>query len=133
VSSTAREGTRSVHDLGPIEEFPEGSTRILDIDGVSVGVFNVDGVLYAVRNLCPHHGAPVCMGRISGAFIPSEPDEYVYGLQGQVLRCPWHGWEFDLKTGRCLFGVDRAAVRTYPVTVEEGQVIVEAATTARRA
>ena len=60
-------------------------------------------------------------------MLPSDPYEYRYGRESRVLRCPWHGWEFDLETGEKLFDVtERARVRTYPVSVEDGRVVINA-------
>jgi len=67
-----------------------------------VGLFNVAGAIMAYRNACPHAGAPVCVGKISGTSLPSKVYEYIYGSEGCILRCPWHGWEFDLRTGQHL-------------------------------
>ena len=107
------------------DELPPGSRRIVEIGGRSIGVFNVDGTLYAIRNSCPHRGAPLCLGTLGGTMLPSDPHTYVYGLQDRLLRCPWHGWEIDLSTGRPFFDPERARVATYPVTVREDRVVVE--------
>jgi nitrite reductase (NADH) small subunit len=114
------------YDVGGVDEFPEGSCRILTVGNRSVGVYNVGGSFHAVLNYCPHHGAPVCLGKLSGTMLPSSPGEYEYGLDGSVLRCPWHGWEFDLASGRCLFGVDRARLKTYPISLEDGRIVIDA-------
>jgi nitrite reductase/ring-hydroxylating ferredoxin subunit len=50
--------------------------------------------------------------------MPSTPGEYVWDREGEILRCPWHGWEFDLTTGRSIFNPHKLRVRTYEVTVE---------------
>jgi len=50
--------------------------------------------------------------------LPSKPGEYRWGREGEVLRCPWHGWEFDITSGRSIFNPHRVRVRTYEVTVE---------------
>ena len=114
-------------DVCALEELPPGGRRIVDADGRSIGVFNVDGELFAVRNTCPHQGAQLCLGTVSGTMLPSEPYEYRYGRESRVLRCPWHGWEFDLETGEKLFDVtERARVKTYPVSVERGRIVVSA-------
>jgi nitrite reductase (NADH) small subunit len=110
--------------LGPVEQFPEGSCRIFDIGGVSVGVYNVRGTFYAVRNLCPHQLAPICAGLRKGTMLPSAPGEFVYDLDGLVIRCPRHGWEFDIRSGEPLFGIDRRKLAVFPVDVEEGQVVL---------
>ena len=114
-------------DICAADELPPGGRRIVDADGRSIGVFNIDGELFAVRNTCPHQGAQLCLGTVSGTMLPSDPYEYLYGRESRVLRCPWHGWEFDLETGEKLFDVtERARVKTYPVSVEGGRVVLEA-------
>lgn len=92
--------------------------------GRSVGITNVDGTYYAVHNVCPHALAPICMGELKGTMLPSRPGELEYGLEGLVLRCTWHGWEFDIRSGEALFGTDPRRLLTFPVRVEAGQVVV---------
>jgi 3-phenylpropionate/trans-cinnamate dioxygenase ferredoxin subunit len=94
----------------------------VELDGRSIGVFNVHGRYVAVLNVCPHELAPVCLGRLGGTTLPSTPGEWVWGREGEILACPWHGWEFDLLTGACL--TDRRRLRLYEVTVEDDQIIV---------
>lgn len=106
------------HLVARVDEIPVGGRKIVDVAGRSIGVFNVDGTYYAVRNLCPHQQAPLCEGRVTGTTLPSPPGEYRLGLAGRVLRCPWHAWEFDLATGRSLFDPQRCRVRSYEVSVE---------------
>ena len=72
---------------------------MVTVGPLEIGVFNVGGELRAYRNACPHAGAPVCVGRIARTLLPSRVYEYLYGKEGFILRCPWHGWEFDLRTG----------------------------------
>jgi 3-phenylpropionate/trans-cinnamate dioxygenase ferredoxin subunit len=50
--------------------------------------------------------------------LPSRPGEYVWARDGEILRCPWHGWEFDITTGRSIFNPHKTRVRAYEVTVE---------------
>ena len=106
-------------------ELSPGRWLIVDIDGRSIGVLSVAGRLYAIRNRCPHQGAELCAGTVGGTMVPSGPLDYEYGLEGQVLRCPWHGWEFDMETGKSVFDPDNVRVRTYPVTVEDGSIVIE--------
>jgi len=87
------------HPVGQASEIPPGGRRIVSVGRVEIGIFNVGGEIRAYRNACPHAGAPVCLGRISGTALPSQVYEYIYGSEGCILRCPWHGWEFDLRTG----------------------------------
>jgi 3-phenylpropionate/trans-cinnamate dioxygenase ferredoxin subunit len=83
-----------------------------------------DGAFYAVGTICPHQGAPLVRGTLGGTAVADGVGRYGFGLDGEVLRCPWHGWEFDVKTGRSLFGEGTARIATYEVTVEDGVVFV---------
>jgi nitrite reductase/ring-hydroxylating ferredoxin subunit len=88
--------------LFPAADLPPGARRLVRVGRIEVGVFNVDGTILAYRNICPHAGAPVCEGSVSGTTLPSAVYEYKLGHTGCILRCPWHGWEFDLRTGEHL-------------------------------
>jgi nitrite reductase (NADH) small subunit len=109
--------------VGPADSCPPGSSRIVVVAGIEVGIFNLDGRLVAYRNYCPHQGAPVCLGRIGGAPLPSEPATYIFGLENRVLRCPWHGWEFDLSTGHALVGGSGRLAKVR-AEVEDGMIVL---------
>ncbi len=106
------------HVVGRVSELSPGERKIVEVRGRSIGVFNVHGEYYALRNVCPHQAAPLCLGSIKGMTMPSKPSEYIWGREGEILRCPWHGWEFDIITGRSIFNPHRTRVKTYEVTVE---------------
>lgn len=115
-----RQPTR--HPVARVDELPPGARKIVELEGRSVGVFNVNGQIVAVLNLCPHEFAPVCVGRVSGTTLPSPPGQFEWGREGEILYCPWHGWEFDLLTGACL--TDRRRLQHFEVTVDAGVVYV---------
>lgn len=106
------------HVVGRVSELPPGGRKIVEADGRSIGVFNVAGSFYALRNSCPHQAAPLCLGAIKGMTMPSKPGEYIWGREGEIVRCPWHGWEFDILTGRSIFNPHKMRVKAYDVTVE---------------
>jgi nitrite reductase/ring-hydroxylating ferredoxin subunit len=116
----------------PAGELPPGSRRlVVPFRGrAGIGVFNVAGRYFALRNLCPHKTGPLCTGKLTGRVVatgpPSAGDAGIeVEREGEVIRCPWHLWEFDIETGHCL--VDPSfRVKTYPVRVEEGEVVVYA-------
>jgi nitrite reductase (NADH) small subunit len=110
--------------VGNISDVPNGKALIVEVNGVSVGIFNENGNVYAIRNTCPHKQAPICKGTVGGTMLPSDPCDFQFGLEGQVLRCPWHGWEFDLATGESLFGISNRKVKTYPVEVKDDRIYV---------
>ncbi len=86
-------------------EIPEGARKIVEVGGLSVGVFHHGGGWYALRNVCLHRGGPVCTG----------------ALEGDELVCPWHGFRYDVTTGQ-LADDPSAALERYPVTVRDGRV-----------
>ena len=106
------------HVVSRVSELPPGERRIVEVAGRSIGVFNVNGAFHALRNSCPHQAAPLCLGSIKGMTMPSRPGEYIWAREGEILRCPWHGWEFDILTGRSIFNPHRTRVKAYDVTVE---------------
>src|SRR5215207_8893855 len=72
-----------------------------------IGVFNVGGTFHALRNLCPHKSGPLCTGRVSGRVVADSPPaggapNLRLERDGEIIRCPWHLWEFDITTGACL-------------------------------
>jgi nitrite reductase/ring-hydroxylating ferredoxin subunit len=111
------------HIVARVEEIPHGGRKIIRLEGREVGVFNLEGTFYALKNVCPHQGARVCLGRIVGTTLPSDVYEFKYGLEGRILRCPWHEWEYDITTGRSVFD-ENVRVVTYPVEVIDGEIAV---------
>lgn len=111
----------TVHYVGEAGDIAEGERVIVEIEGRSIGVYRVNGELYALHNRCPHEGAQLCKGQICGTTMPSPVYEYEYGRKGELVRCPWHGWEFEIKTGKSIFS-DKVRTRSYKVQVDEGKV-----------
>jgi 3-phenylpropionate/trans-cinnamate dioxygenase ferredoxin subunit len=115
----------TTHVVCSVEELPPGSRKIIRVGRTTVGVFNVDGQYYAVRNVCPHHGADLCMGDVGGTMLPSDVGEFVFDSTKAVVRCPRHRWEFDLCTGRSIIEPERYRVKSYPTDVRGSVVVVE--------
>ena len=111
------------YEVAAVEELSPGERRIVPAGGRGgIGVFNVGGRFYALRNRCPHKGGPLCLGRLR----PHVMAEDVYTVEHQdtqVLKCAWHQWEFDLATGQALYD-PRMRVKTYRVEIEAGKVIL---------
>lgn len=119
--------------VGRVEAMPPGScTIVVPFRGrAGIGVFNVGGEFFALRNLCPHKQGPLCTGFVSGRMVADAPpttgaDEggLAWADEGEIIRCPWHLWEFEIRTGRCLVDPTVRA-KTYPVIVRDGEVIVQ--------
>jgi nitrite reductase (NADH) small subunit len=95
---------------------------------IEVGIVRWDGdQVYALRNVCPHAGGPVCEGRLGPRIVASAADPLDLGVDEAcpAVTCAWHGWEFDARDGRALAPGSRMRVRTYPVSVEGGIVLVD--------
>ena len=105
------------HVVCAVSELPPGTRRIVEVAGRSIGVFNVGGDLLAIRNRCPHQGGPLCQGSTVGAVSSDGPGDYRHERPGEIIRCPWHAWEFDLRTGASWFDPVRQRVRAYEVGV----------------
>jgi len=110
--------------VGRVADLPPGSQRLVRAGRWGVGVFNVNGKYYAFNNHCPHAGGPLCLGEITGTTENVDPHQVIWVRQGEIVRCPWHAWEFDITTGRTITEPTRT-VRTYPVRVEDDLVILE--------
>ena len=99
---------RQTITAGRVEELPPGHIITVALaDGNELAVYNVDGEFFATENSCPHHGAPLADGR----------------LCGHVIECGWHGWQFDVRDGRCLTVSE--SIPTYRVLVEDGLIKIE--------
>ena len=108
----------SKHIIGTVSEIPSGEKKIVDIDGRSIGVYNVNDEFYAILNRCPHQGGPLCQGRTAGFLKSDQPGgTYEYTRKGEIVRCPWHGWEYDIQTGQSWVSPDNVRVRSYDVGV----------------
>jgi len=106
-------------------EIPPGDTKIVEVARRSIGIFNINGELFALRNRCPHMGARLCEGRIWGSVESSVPGQFDYKPNGEVLTCPHHGWEFQIRTGRSRCEPEKLRAATYPVGIEVGRAILE--------
>jgi 3-phenylpropionate/trans-cinnamate dioxygenase ferredoxin subunit len=95
----------------PIEELPPGTMKLVHAGEISVGVYNVDGELYALEDRCSHDDGPLVEG-------DWEPDE-------GVVICPRHGSRFDIRSGRALTLPAYIPVETFPVRVDDGVVKVD--------
>jgi len=113
------------HVVAALADFPPGTRRLIDINGRKIAVFNVKGEFFAIFNRCPHEGGSMFHGQLVGLIESSSPGEYKYSRQGEIIRCPWHSWEFDLRTGKSWCDPNKVKVRNYNVKVEPGAALVE--------
>jgi nitrite reductase (NADH) small subunit len=113
--------------VGELGEFAEGGSRVLRVEHFEFGIFREGGRLFAYENCCPHDGGPVCQGKVIPRVEEQlAPDQTSRGLRFSDRRnivCPWHGWEFDLQTGRHC-GDPKYRLRPLAVRVQDDRVYV---------
>ena len=109
--------------VGTVDEIAPGTKKIVEVGGRSIGVFNVNGEYFALLNRCPHQAGPLCKGNTYGFLKSGGVGEYEYSRPGEIVRCPWHGWRFSVKTGKNP-AAEVVAVRTYEVRVDGDDVLV---------
>lgn len=113
------------HVVARAADIPPGSRKLVTISGRGVVVFNLKGEFFALSDQCPHKGGHLSQGKLTGLVESKEPGEYSYSRQGEIVRCPWHGWEFDIRTGRSWCDPRRMRLMQYAVKVEPGATLVE--------
>jgi 3-phenylpropionate/trans-cinnamate dioxygenase ferredoxin subunit len=113
------------HVVASVEEIAPGGRKLVELEGRPIVVFNLSGEYFALLNRCPHQGGSLCHGKLTGLVLSDEPGEYTYSRPGEIIRCPWHGWEFDIRTGKSWCDPRRIRVKNYPVSVEPGARLVE--------
>jgi nitrite reductase/ring-hydroxylating ferredoxin subunit len=102
----------------------DGSRVIADVEGQEIAVFRVDGDYHALPNFCIHQAAPLCEGELTGRMVVGDDGwEWEYVQEGEIITCPWHGWKFDVTTGKNVKD-ESYAIPTYDVELDDGDVYV---------
>ena len=114
------------HVVATVDEIPPGGRKIVEAGGREIGIFNLGGEFFAIANRCPHEGASLCRGRIVGLVEADDPGTYRYSRRNELVRCPWHGWEFDIRTGRSWCDPRGTKVRSYELSLEDGSMLPDA-------
>jgi len=113
------------HVVAAVAEIPAGERKLVTVAGREIGVFNVGGDFYALANRCPHEGGSLCEGFVTGLARSDGPNTYRIERKGEFLRCPWHGWEFDIRTGQSWCDPQTMRIRQFAVKVEHGEELVK--------
>lgn len=92
----------------PLADIPAGTIREINLGGVEIALANVAGNIHAISNICLHRGGPLGQGT----------------LENQVVTCPWHGWQFDVATGKTVQNQE-VGVACYPVEIRAGEIFVD--------
>ena len=113
------------HVVARTSEIPPGGNKVIAIDGRDIVVFHVNGEFFALLNRCPHAGAPLEKAACVARLTSPEPGVFERSRVGELLRCAWHGWEFDMRNGQSYFDPKRVKIRSYPVAIESGQELAD--------
>lgn len=113
------------HVVATAAEIPDGGRKLVEINGRPIAIFHVKDEYFALYDKCPHEGGSLCTGKLTSLVGSDGPGHYSLSRQGEIVRCPWHGWEFDLRTGKSYCDPVKMRVRNYAVSVEPGARVVE--------
>ena len=111
--------------VAPVAEIPPGTHKVFTVGGRPIGIFNLDGEFYGLLNRCPHQGGSLCDGLITGLAVGDGPGEFRMIRKGEMVRCPWHGWEFDIRTGQSWCEPAKVRARAYPTAIATGAEVVK--------
>lgn len=111
------------HVVATAAELPAGGRKVVTVNGHEIGIFHVGDGYYALLNRCPHRAGPLCKGRLRPLVISTGGTQLGYERESEILKCPWHQWEFDIKTGQALYD-EKLRVKTYRVAQEGDEVVL---------
>ncbi|WP_254525617.1 Rieske (2Fe-2S) protein [Natrinema caseinilyticum] len=116
------------YTVADADEIDVGERILVQIEGKPIGIFNIDNEYVAYLSWCAHQSGPCAEGNITGTKTASfDPDtlqtDLEYVKEGEILNCPWHGWEYDLQSGECL-SRDNISLASFPVSVDDGKIVV---------
>jgi nitrite reductase (NADH) small subunit len=111
--------------LCAVDDLAPGEKRRIVVGSRAIALCrSASGAYFAIGDNCPHQGASLCAGALGGTTLASAPGQYEWGREGEVLKCPWHAWEFDVRSGRSLFGDEKIRVASYEIAIEDGEVML---------
>jgi len=113
------------HIVAKAADVPEDGSKLVTVAGRAIALFRVGEEYFAINNRCPHEGGSLCHGRLVSLVRSEEPGTYRLSRRNEMLQCPWHGWEFDIRTGQSWCDPERIRTRNYVVTVEPGEELVK--------
>lgn len=115
------------HIVARASEIPEDTRKLVTVAGRPIAIFNVKGEYFAIFNRCPHQGAALCAGALTGLVVSNGVGKPGMTREGEILVCGNHGWEFDLRTGQSWFDPVRTKVRRFESEVSSGADIMAGA------
>ena len=112
-------------EVAHVNDLPLGRVKSVRVGEETVALYRTAKGFFASESRCPHRGGSLAHG-IQTAIVESKvPGEYLCSRPGEMVKCPWHGWEFDIRSGKSWCDPTRLRVRQYPVAVRAGTELVE--------
>lgn len=109
------------HVVAQAADVPPGERISVEVNGQPVAIFNLGGEFFGLLDRCPHMGGNLSEGVLVGLVEAQKPGCYEFSRKGEIVRCPWHGWEFDIRTGESRFDPNRWKTRAVDVEVETAE------------
>lgn len=113
------------HVVAAADEIAPGGSKLVTVRGRAIALFHRGGEYFAISNVCPHAGGSLCHGALVSLVQSPRPGKYELSRQGEMLQCPWHGWEFDIRTGQSWCDPKTIRAKAYQVTVEPGETLAK--------
>lgn len=110
--------------FGRVDELQAGQFVIREVGNRSIGVTLLKGEPLVMLNYCPHAGAPICRGKIDSKLLYSSQEGPQLDPENPVIRCPWHGWEFNLEDGHTVGFSSRLRLSKLPYELESGALYI---------
>ncbi len=124
--------SRTRHVVARITDVAPGTAKRVLAAGRDIALFNVGGTYYALADRCPHQAGSLCKGSIVGLAEADAPGQYRLSRPGEFVKCPWHGWEFDIRTGQSYCDPATTRARAFDVSVAKGAALMEGPYVAER-
>ena len=115
----------SKYVVAAADEILPGERKLVNVRGRPILIFNLDGDYFGILNRCPHQGASLCKGKLVGLVEADRPGQYNFTRNNEIIRCAWHGWEFDIRTGKSRCEPEKIKATRYNVETKIGSDIIE--------
>lgn len=117
----------SKYVVAAADEILPGERKLVNVRGRPILIFNLDGDYFGILDRCPHQGASLCKGKLVGLVEADRPGQYNFTRNNEIIRCAWHGWEFDIRTGKSRCEPEKIKATRYNVETKIGSDIIEEA------
>ena len=115
----------SKYVVAAANEILPGQRKLVNVRGRPILIFNLDGDYFGILDRCPHQGASLCKGQLVGLVESDRPGQYNFTRNNEIIRCAWHGWEFDIRTGKSRCEPEKIKASQYNVNTKTGSEIIE--------